>query len=121
MPTATGHTKAIRASRVIGTSVKDKDGNAIGRVEDIVLDKLENKILFAVVGFGGLMGMGEKFHPMPWSVLDYDETVDAYTVPYTKAQLEAAPNDSITELTRDDGSAYWQRTNDFYGVQPSRH
>ena len=102
MTTASGHTTAIRASRVIGTPVKDGSGETIGKVEDVILEKTDNKIMFAVVGFGGVLGMGEKFHPLPWSVLDYDEEAQAYIVPYTKEQLKSAPADTIKELTRDD-------------------
>ena len=104
MPTATGHTTAIRASRVIGTEVKDNGGNVIGKVEDLILDKTDNAIMFAVVGFGGVLGMGEKFHPVPWSTLDYDPEFNAYVVPFSKEQLEAAPADTIKELTKNDGS-----------------
>ena len=74
MTTASGHTSAIRAKKVIGTTVKNTAGQKIGQVEDIVLDKTSNNIIFAVVGFGGFLGMNEKFHPVPWSALDYDES-----------------------------------------------
>ncbi len=121
MPTATGHTNAIRAERVIGTDVKDSMGNTIGKIEDIVLEKTDNKIMFAVVGFGGLFGMGEKFHPLPWSVLDYDPDQNAFVVPYTKEQLEAAPSDTINELTKDDGQQARNRAFDYYKVQPYWH
>ena len=102
MPTSTGHTTAIRAKKVIGTAVKDTSGEKIGVVEDIVLDKQSNSILFAVVGFGGVLQMGEKFHPLPWAALNYDEEEDAYVVPYTKDELESAPADTIAELTKDE-------------------
>jgi len=62
MATVTGHTSAIRAKKVIGTNVKDTSGRKIGEIEDVVLDKQSNSIMFAVVGFGGLLGMAEKFH-----------------------------------------------------------
>lgn len=117
MATATGHTGAIRAKKAIGTTVKSDDGEKIGTIEDIVLDKLSNSILFAVVGFGGVMGMGEKFHPVPWSALDYDEDEDAYVVPYSKEELKAAPADTLDELTKDDGVAYRNRSYDFYKVE----
>ncbi|MGE0596851.1 MAG: PRC-barrel domain-containing protein [Hyphomonadaceae bacterium] len=116
MPTATGHTTAIRAKKVLGTSVKDKSGDKIGTVEDIVLDKQNNSILFAVVGFGGVLGMGEKFHPLPWAVLDYNEDEDAYIVPYTKDELKAAPADTISELTKNDGLAYRDQAFNYYRV-----
>lgn len=116
MTTLTGHTQAIRATRVIGTEVKDREGNLLGKIEDVVLDKTDNAVMFAVVGFGGVLGIGEKYHPLPWSVLDYDETQGAYVVPYTKEQLKAAPNDTINELTRDDGANARDRAYDYYQV-----
>ena len=103
MPTASGHTSAIRASKVIGTSVFNSTGDKIGKVEDVVLDKQSNNIMFAVVGFGGFLGMNEKFHPLPWSTLDYQKQQNGYVVNVTKEQLEAAPSDGIDELTRADG------------------
>jgi sporulation protein YlmC with PRC-barrel domain len=118
MPTVSGHTKAISAERVIGTDVKDLKGKTIGKIEDIVLEKTDNKIMFAVVGFGGVLGVGEKFHPLPWSVLDYDPKQNAFIVPYTKEQLEAAPSDTISELTKDDGQWARQSAYDYYKVQP---
>jgi sporulation protein YlmC with PRC-barrel domain len=105
MPTPSGHTTAIRASRTIGTSVYNTEGDKIGKVEDVVLDKIDNTVLFAVVGFGGFLGMGEKFHPVPWSALDYSKERDGYVVPFTKDQLQAAPAHDIDELTRNDGHA----------------
>ena len=77
-------------SRVIGKDVYDQSGDKIGHVEDIVLDKQSNSILFAVVGFGGFLGMAEKYHPLPWSALDYDPQSGSYVVDYTKEQLKAA-------------------------------
>ena len=114
MGTASGHTTAIRAKKVIGTTVKDTTGKKIGEIEDVVLDKLSNNIMFAVVGFGGFLGMAEKYHPIPWSVLDYNEAENAYVVSYSKDQLKAAPAGSIDELTGDDGLSMRDRTYDYY-------
>jgi sporulation protein YlmC with PRC-barrel domain len=114
MTTVSGHTSAIRAKKVIGTSVKDASGATIGRVEDIVLDKLSNNIMFAIVGFGGFLGIGEKFHPLPWSTLDYDEVEGGYVVNLTRQQLEAAPAYSMEELTQGDGTQFRERVYDYY-------
>lgn len=105
---------AIRAKTVIGTSVKDTTGTKIGHVEDIVLDKLSNNIVFAIVGFGGFLGMGEKYHPIPWSSLKYDEREGGYVVNFSKEQLEAAPADSINALVANNALAYRDRTYDYY-------
>ena len=114
MTTTSGHTSAIRAKKVIGTSVKARSGEKIGEIEDVVLDKLSNRIMFSVVGVGGVLGVGEKYTPVPWPALISDETENAYVVNLTKDQLKGAPVDSIEELTRDDGRAYRDRAYDFY-------
>jgi sporulation protein YlmC with PRC-barrel domain len=121
MPTPSGHTTAIRASRVIGTEVKDNGGNVIGKIEDLILDKTDNAIMFAVVGFGGVLGMGEKFHPVPWSALDFDPEFSAYVVPISKQQLETAPADTIKELTKNDGTGIRDRAVDYYKAEPYWH
>ena len=105
---------AIRAKTVLGTSVKDTSGDKIGTIEDIVLDKLSNNIVFAIVGFGGFLGMGEKYHPIPWSSLKYDEREGGYIVNFAKETLEAAPADSIDALVSNNGVAYRDRAYDYY-------
>jgi sporulation protein YlmC with PRC-barrel domain len=118
MTTPSGHTNAIRASRAIGTSVYDRAGEKIGEVKDIVLEKTSNNILFAVVGFGGVLGMGDKFHPVPWSELDYNPERGGYVVPFTAEQLKSAPADSLDELTRGDGRGFRDRAFQHYGTTP---
>jgi sporulation protein YlmC with PRC-barrel domain len=114
MPTASGHTKAISARKVIGTNVKDPGGKKLGEVEDVMLDKESNNIMFAVVGFGGFLGVAEKYHPIPWSALEFNEDEDAYVVNYTKEQLQAAPAASLEELTRDDGHMFRDRSYSYF-------
>ncbi len=111
--TPSGHTSAILASRVQGTAVFNEAGKAIGHVEDVVLDKMSDRILFAVVGFGGFLGIGEKYHPLPWSQLDYDEARGGYVVSLTREQLEAAPSYALHDLTRPDGEAR-ERSETYY-------
>ena len=118
MTTATGHTSAILASRVKGTSVYNTTGDKIGTVEDIVLDKQSNQIMFAALGFGGLLGMGEKYYPVPWSLLDYSEDKGGYVVPLNKDTLDKAPAYELKDLTKHDGSLGDIRTQtyDYYKV-----
>lgn len=114
MSTGTGHTRAILASKVKGTPVYNTEGEQIGHVEDIVLDKLSNEILFSVVAFGGFLGIGEKYHPVPWAKLDYQEEMDGYVVPLSRAQLEGAPSYNLGDLTKNNGES-WQRASAYYG------
>lgn len=114
MTTTSGHTSAICAKKVTGTTVQDRAGNKIGEIEDLVLDKLSNNIMFAVVSFGGFLGMAEKYHPVPWSSLDYDPEENSYVVDFTKESLQAAPAASMEELITDDARLYRDQAFDYY-------
>ena len=103
MTTASGHTSAILASKVKGSSVYDGAGDKVGVVEDIVLDKQSDKILFAALGAGGVLGMGEKFYPIPWSMLDYSKDKGGYVVPVGSDVISKAPAYRLEDLTRNDG------------------
>jgi sporulation protein YlmC with PRC-barrel domain len=105
MPTPSGHTRAIAASRVTGTNVYNPQGEKIGHVEDVVLDKMSDKVMFAVIGFGGFLGIGERYHAMPWSMLDYDPNRGGYIVTLSRDVLEKAPSYELNDLTKNDGSA----------------
>ncbi len=115
MPTSSGHTTAILASKVRGTSVFNKQGDKIGHVEDIMLDKTSSEVMYAVLGFGGFLGIGEKYHPMPWASLDYDPQVGGYVVPMSKEALELAPAYNLGDLTKGDGDIR-RKAADYYGT-----
>lgn len=121
MTTVTGHTEAIPASRVIGTNVYNAAGESIGSIEDVMLGKTSNDIMFAVVGFGGFLGIGEKYHAVPWSTLDYDTRLGGYVVPFSTDQLKAAPAYSVKELTEDDGRVARDASFAHYQVEPYWH
>jgi len=118
MPTASGHTSAILASKVKGTKVYNSAGDKIGHVEDVVLEKETNRILFAALGFGGLLGMGEKYAAVPWAVLDYSKDKGGYVVPLSEDEIKKAPAYSLEDLVKDDGnlSTIRQTSYDYYKV-----
>ena len=118
MTTTSGHTQAIPASRVKNTAVYNTTGEKIGTVEDVMLDKLSNNIMFAVIGFGGFLGMGQKLHPVPWSMLDFDPQKGGYVVSVSKEQLRAAPAYDIDELTENDGANVRDITFQYYKINP---
>lgn len=118
MPTTSGHTSAILASKVKGTPVYNDAGDKIGTVEDVVLDKLSNRIMFAALGFGGVLGVGQKYYPVPWSMLDYDEDKGGYIVPLDREKIEGAPAYELKDLTKHDGSlgAIRETTYSYYNI-----
>jgi sporulation protein YlmC with PRC-barrel domain len=123
MTTSSGHTTAILASKVKGTAVYNNSGDKIGTVEDVVLDKQSNQIMFAALGFGGVLGMGEKYYPVPWSMLNYDEDKGGYVVPLSKDRLDNAPAYDLKDLTKHDGSlgAIREQSYSYYNISRDWH
>lgn len=81
----------IASDRVQGTTVRRPDGEKIGRIERVMIDKISGKVAYAVMSFGGLLGVGERYYTLPWAKLDYDEEKHAYVLDITKSQLQGAP------------------------------
>jgi len=81
----------IAADKVKGTDVYNQAGEKLGSVDDIMIDKASGRAIYAVMSFGGFLGMGEKHHPLPWATLKYDEMKSGYVVNLDKKQLEDAP------------------------------
>ena len=106
--------RLISADRVQGTPVFDVEGNKIGHLEDVMLDKETGKVAFAVMSHGGVLGAGERYHPLPWSILRYDVEKQGYIVPMDKADLEKAPTLDHTEIYGDD--AWQQVVHSHYGT-----
>jgi sporulation protein YlmC with PRC-barrel domain len=95
--TLSDHT-LITANRVTDSAVYNRQGQRIGHIEDLSIDKVSGQVRYALLSFGGFLGIGEKFHPLPWSVLDYDKAQEGYVVPLDKAELEKAPSYTKGEL-----------------------
>lgn len=90
----------IFASRVDGTPVFDSAGEKIGHVLDISIEKVSGKAVYGILSFGGFLGIGEKYHPLPWSILTYEPEKGGFVVPLDKKALEAAPYYDRSELDK---------------------
>jgi PRC-barrel domain len=62
----------IGSDKVEGTAGYGPDDRKIGTVQRVMIDKISGKVAYAVLSFGGFLGMGEDYYPMPWPKLDYD-------------------------------------------------
>ena len=82
----------IAAEKVNGTNVYNLAGDKLGSIDDIMIDKVSGRAIYAVMSFGGFLGMGEKFHPLPWAKLKYDARKGGYIVNLDKKVLEGAPS-----------------------------
>lgn len=85
------HGSVISASRVNGTDVYDLSDEKIGVIEDIMVDKRLGTVAYAVLSFGGFLGLDAKHYPLRWSMLRYNTQLEGYQVKLDKAALENAP------------------------------
>jgi sporulation protein YlmC with PRC-barrel domain len=113
--TSDTHGRLIAASRVNGTTVYDTAGEKLGSVYDVMLEKQSGKADYAIMSFGGFLGIGERYHPLPWDHLTYDESKGGYVVNVDRAQLEGAPSYSPDEDYWTTDPNYGRRIDDYYG------
>ncbi|SED17428.1 PRC-barrel domain-containing protein [Bradyrhizobium erythrophlei] len=112
-----GTTSSLIASdRVQGTAVYDAHGKRIGKLERLVIDRASGRVVYAVLSFGGFLGIGADHYPIPWPMLDYDEKLGGYLVDITEEQLKNAPKikqgESWEQSNRDRDEAvhgYWEQ------------
>jgi sporulation protein YlmC with PRC-barrel domain len=81
----------ISASKVQGTNVYNTSGERVGDVDDVMIDKATGKIAYAVVTFGGFLGMGKDRYALPWAALKYDTRQDGYVVGVADDVLKSTP------------------------------
>lgn len=108
----------IPTSVVKDTPVFDTDGEKIGVIDDIVLDKKSGHAVYALMSFGGFLGLGEKLHPIPWSKLTYNEEDGGYIVDLDKEFLEKAPSFNPGETIDWGDAAYHQHVHGYYTAMP---
>ena len=109
-------TSLIANDKVEGTAVYDADGKRIGKIERLMIDKLTGKVAYAVMSFGGILGIGADHYPIPWSLLRYNEKLGGYQVDITERQLKNAPKFGQNENWDWSGRAHDQDVYDYWRV-----
>lgn len=84
--------RLIASDKVEGTEVFGRDGQRIGAVYNFMVDKVTGRVAYAVVSFGGFLGLGERYFPLPWEALTYDPARGGYVVDVDRETLDRAPS-----------------------------
>jgi hypothetical protein len=87
----------ILARRVIGTPVRNEK-ERIGHIADVAIGKQNGMVAFAILSVGGFLGLGEKYHPVPWADLSYDTAFNGYVIALDKETLQKAPSFLLEDL-----------------------
>src|ERR1700745_3775160 len=80
----------IGSDKVEGTAVYGADESKIGNVQRVMIDKISGQAKYVVVSFGGFLGMGEDYYPMPWQKLKYDTRLGGYRGDMAETELTRA-------------------------------
>ena len=105
----------ISSDKVEGTKVYGTDGEKLGTIERLMIGKRSGQVEYAVMSFGGFLGLGEDHHPLPWDALDYDTDRGGYVVNVDTSRFKGAPrfaSDKEPEWTRDYGQSVYA----YYGI-----
>ena len=111
-------TSLIGSDKVEGTAVYRSNGDRVGQIERIMIDKLSGKVAYAVMSFGGFMGIGEDYYPLPWSLLTYNTRLEGYEINVSEQQLKGAPKFSRHENWDWSDQSRGKQVYDYYGVGP---
>src|SRR5689334_11554023 len=81
----------IASDRIEGTAVRRPNGERIGHIERLMIDKISGKVSYAILSFGGFLGLGSNLLPLPWARLTFDRKLDAYQLDISEEELHSAP------------------------------
>lgn len=110
----------VNCEDVIGVEVQNQQGENLGKIEAVMLDKLSGKVAYVVLSFGGFLGMGDKLFAMPWNIFNYNPQLDKFVVTIDKEKLKNSPGFDKDHWP-DMASPVWTRSiMDYYGDR-SRH
>ena len=108
----------IESDRVEGTDVYDPNGNQIGSIKRLMIEKVGGRVAYAVMSFGGFLGMGTDEYTIPWSKLTYDTRLGGYRTDITQQQLQGSPT-FYRQPQYDWADRNRERElNDYWGVAP---
>jgi hypothetical protein len=107
--------RLIASNKVEGTAVYARDGSRLGSIYNFMVDKRAGKVEYAVMTYGGFLGMGTRYYPMPWDILSYDTRLGGYRVEMMERDLERAPSFDRHSEPRFDRQ-YNDRVRGWYGL-----
>ena len=108
----------IGSDKVEGTPVYRSNGERVGQIERVMIDKISGKVAYAVMSFGGFLGIGEDYYALPWSLLTYNPRLEGYEVNIGEQQLKGAPKYSKHQSWDWSDRERGRQVYDYYGVAP---
>jgi len=111
-------TDLIASNKVEGTAVYNRQGEKLGEVYNFMVGKRSGEVAYAIMSFGGFLGIGQKYHPLPWNALTYDTSKKGYVIDADKERLMRAPNYAAGEEPFSQPE-YGQQVRDYWSSGPT--
>jgi len=108
----------IASDRVEGTAVRRPNADKVGTIQRLMIDKVSGNVAYAVLSFGGFLGMGEKHMPIPWSKLKYDPLMGSYLADITDDELAKAPSYAADKEFDWGDRTQERQVHDYYKARP---
>ena len=118
MASATAHPnhQLISSEDVEGTTVYGAGEEKVGEIDHLIIDKLSGRVIYAVMSFGGFLGLAHSHYPVPWAALKYDTALEGFRTGISEQQLKDAPEFSDDNWASD--RSWETQTHRHYGVKP---
>jgi hypothetical protein len=110
--------KLIASNKVEGTAVYNRAGEQLGTIYNFMVDKVSGQVAYVVMSFGGFLGLGESYHPLPWRALTYDPRLGGYVVDIDQDRLAGAPSHGVGEDPFAD-TEYGNKVDAYYKTAPT--
>lgn len=109
--------EVMGASTLIGDKVINRQGEDLGKIEELMIDMNSGKIRYGVLSFGGFLGIGEKLFAVPFQLLELDTQRECFVFDADKEKLEKAPGFDKKNWPTGHRE-YEEEVNRYYGVTP---
>lgn len=112
------HPLVLSASTLIGNNVRNSDGDSLGEIEEIMLDRSDGRVAYAVLSFGGFLGVGDKLFAVPWQVLEIDTENHEFILDVPKDRLKEAPGFDKDDWPSSADRSFMDEVYGYYEVKP---
>lgn len=109
---------ALSARTLIGTEVQNRQGEKLGKLEEIMIDIYSGRVAYAVLSFGGILGVGNKLFAIPWQSLDVDTENQKIVMDAHKELLERAPGFDKDNWPKTPNGQWYHDMYRFYNQEP---
>lgn len=108
----------LSASTLIGDDVRNRDGESLGKLEEIMVDLASGRVAYAVLSFGGFLGVGNKLFAVPWQALELNQDDQCFILDVSEERLEDAPGFNKDNWPEAPDQAFMDEVYAYYEVEP---